>query len=279
MLIVILFVSLGVACKKTENTKTDIPVARVYNKYLYGSQINNIVPLGLSNADSITIVKDYIDKWIRKQLLVYQAEQYLSETEKNVEQQIDDYRSSLLIFKYEQNYIKQKLDTIITDHDVEDYYTNNSSNFILNNQIIKGLFIQVPKNAIDIPKVRKFYKSDKVDDLKELESYCYKYASKYEYFDENWIYFSKIYNNLPETYIRPEDILQKKKYYETEDSTNYYFLKVSDYRLSGSITPLEFIKEDIKSILLNKRKIQLIEKLESNIYNDALNRENFKIIK
>jgi hypothetical protein len=112
-----------------------------------------------------------------------------------------------------------------------------------------------------------------------LESYCYKYASKYEYFDENWIYFSKIYNNLPETYIRPEDILQKKKYYETEDSTNYYFLKVSDYRLSGSITPLEFIKEDIKSILLNKRKIQLIEKLESNIYNDALNRENFKIIK
>ena len=266
-----------VACKQKDNSKTNVHVARVYDKYLNSSQIMNIVPKGLSKTDSANIVKDHIDKWVREQLLMHQAEQYLSQDDKNVEQQIEDYRYSLLIFKYEQNFIKQKLDTSISDKQIEEYYSTHSSNFILNSPLIKGLYIQVAKNAPDIAKVKKIYRSDNTEDIRELESYCYHYASKYDYFDENWIYFDKIYNKIPETYIRPENILQSRKYYEAQDSAYIYLVKISDYKLAGEVAPMEFIKEDIKSILLNKKKIELINELESEIYNDALNHENFTV--
>lgn len=265
------------ACKSGSQKPGDPAVARVYDKYLYKSELDHIVPKGISGNDSAALVKDHIDKWVRRELLMHQAEENLSPDEKNVEQQIEDYRASLLIFKYEQNYIKQKIDTVVSDKDVADYYKKNSSNFIINNPLVKGIFVIVPKTAPDIEKVRHLYRSDDQDDIKALDSYCYNYATKYEYFDEHWIYFNEILRYLPTSYIRPEDILKYHKHYEVQDSLNYYFLKINSYQLAGSVAPLEFVTSDIKSILLNKRKIKMIQELESNIYNNALNRNNFTI--
>jgi hypothetical protein len=266
-----------ISCSRPENKSKDPVIARVYDKYLYKSQIANIVPKNLSITDSQRIVTDHIDKWVRKQLLVSKAEQNLKEDEKNVEQQIEDYRSSLLIFKYEQNIVNHRLDTIINDQQMLDYYTNNSQNFILNNHLAKGIFVQVPRTAPNIYDIRRWYRSDKVEDLKKLESYCFNNATKYEYYDENWRYFNEVYQSLPETYERAENILKYRKNYEAFDSTYNYFVKISDYKLAGSIAPFDFVKNDIRSILLNKRRIQLIQDLEADIYNDALNHDNFNI--
>ena len=110
-----------------------------------------------------------------------------------------------------------------------------------------------------------------------MEQYCYANATKFDYFEDVWRYFPEILKNMPEIYSRPENILKYRKSYEVKDSTYYYFLKISDFRLEGMVTPLELVREDIRSILLNKRKIQLIQELETNIYNDALNRGNFTL--
>jgi hypothetical protein len=273
----IFVVCIFLSCSKTAHKPKDIAIARVYEKYLYKSQIDDIVPKNLSSADSQRIVSDHIDKWVRKQLLVSKAEQNLKEEEKNVEQQIEDYRSSLLIFKYEQNIINHRLDTLISDQQMLDYYTNNSPNFILNNHLAKGIYIQVPRRVQNIYDVRRWYKSDKAEDLKSLESYCYKNASKYEYFDEHWKYFNEVYQSLPETYERAENILKYRKNYEAIDSSYYYFVKITDFKLAGSIAPFDFVRNDIRNILLNKRRIQLIQDLEADIYNDALNHDNFNI--
>jgi hypothetical protein len=276
---IILFLLLGlfIGCTRSGSKNDDPPLARVYEKNLYLSDLKDIIPDGLSPEDSLIVMKDHIDKWIYNQLLLYQADLNLAEEEKNVEQQIEDYRTSLLIFKYEQNYIKQKLDTLITEEEIQEYYNNYSSNFILNNHLLKGLFIRLPRSAPNLWKVRRWYRSGDSEDLKELESYCFENASEYKYFEENWIYLSDILKEMPPIYMRPENLLRYRKYFEVQDSTDYYFLKISDYRLESSVTPLELISDDIKSILLNKRKIQLIQELESNIYNDALNRGNFSI--
>jgi hypothetical protein len=268
---------LALGCGKTSKRGSDPAVAKVYDKYLYSSQVKDIVPREISARDSQIVAKEHIDKWVRNQLLLFQAEEQLSPEEKNVEQQIEDYRTSLLIFKYEQRYLNQKLDTNISDLEIEKYYNEYSSNFILNNNLIKGIYIQVPRSAPEVYKIRNWYSSSNPQNIKDLESYCYNHASKYDYFEENWQPFNVILNEMPETYTRPENILKYRKTYETKDSTCYYFLKISDYRLEGSVAPLEHIKKDIKSILLNKKKIQLIQELESDIYNDALNRGNFVI--
>lgn len=264
-------------CLNSGKKVQEIPVAKVYDRYLFVSQLQDIVPTGLSEEDSVLIVKNYVEKWIRNQLLLFQAEQYLAPEEKDVERQIEDYRNSLLIFKYEQSFINKKLDTLVKEKNIEEYYNNYSSNFILNNNLIKGIFIQVPRSAPEIYKIRSWYRSDNPDNIKQMEQYCYANATKFDYFEDVWRYFPEILKNMPEIYSRPENILKYRKSYEVKDSTYYYFLKISDFRLEGMVTPLELVREDIRSILLNKRKIQLIQELETNIYNDALNRGNFTL--
>lgn len=276
-LLLLLVIGLIISCAQNGNTELDPPVAKVYEKYLYHSDLTDVIPAGLSPEDSLIVTKDHIDKWIHNQLLLYQADLNLTEEEKNVEKQIEDYRATLLIFKYEQEYIKEQLDTLITDEEIEEYYKNYSSNFILNNHLLKGLYIRVPRYAPDIWRVRRWYRSENPEDLTALESYCFEHATEYKYFEEDWVYLSDILKEMPRIYIKPENLLRYRNNYEVKDTNYYHFLKLSDYRLESSVAPLEFIEDDIKSILLNKKKIQLIQKLESNIYNDALNRENFSI--
>jgi hypothetical protein len=275
-----LFLLFGIivfSCSKRRNSQEDPILAKVYDNNLYSSQLTGIIPEGISDQDSLLVVKDHIDKWVRNQLLLHLADMNLDESEKDVEQQIDDYRTSLLIFKYEQNYIKEKLDTLIPDLEIEEYYNSYSSNFLLNTNLVKGRYIKIGRSAPDLWRVRKWSKSDDEEDIKKLETYCYENSAEYSYFEEEWMIFNKVLQDMPKIYMKPETLLSNRKSYEAWDTNYCHFLKISDYRLESSVAPLDYIKNDIKSILLNKRKLQLIQELEANVYNDALNRGNFSI--
>lgn len=266
-----------VACNRQKHNAEDLPIARVYDKFLYASQLEHAIPKGATGVDSLTWVKDYVDKWVRKELILTKAEENLTDEEKDVEKQIEDYRKSLLIFKYEQNLIRQKLDTNVTKDEIEAYYNENGSNFVLNNNIVKALYIKVPRTAPDLWKLRRWYKSDNEEHIKELEAYCYNHADKYDYFDENWVQFDMIRNQMPRIYSSTENILKYRNNIEVRDSTHYYFVRLYEYRMAGDINPLQNVENNIKNIILNKRKIEYTNSLESEIYNDALNRENFNI--
>ena len=202
------------------------PIARVYDKYLNVSDLKDIIPQNLTEMDSLALVKDYIEKWVQKQLILTKAEANLTIEEKDVEKQITDYRTSLLIFKYEQNLIQQKLDTNITATEIEEYHTQNSSNFILNKNLIKGIYLKIPRSAPDMWKVRRWYKSDKEEHIKELDAYCFQHAKEVDYFDNEWIYFGAILEKMPPLYNSPKNILQYRKNIEVRDSTHYYFLRI-----------------------------------------------------
>ncbi|MBN2347400.1 MAG: hypothetical protein JXJ22_01100 [Bacteroidales bacterium] len=265
------------ACRNSESIPKEKPVARVQNKYLYPSDLRKVLSDNMAPADSETVVRDFIEKWVHRQLLLNKAEMNLSDDQKNVDSQIEDYRTSLLIFKYEQSLISQKLDTVVSDQEIEKYYNSNTRNFVLNDNLVKALFIQVPREAPEIYRLRSWYKSDDETNLARMEAYCYQYATKYDYFNDNWVYFSEIEKALPNKIYNPQNQLQYRKYFESQDSLYYYFLKIKEYQLTSMPAPLSFVKSDIKSIILNKRKIQLIKQVESNVYNDALNRGYFNI--
>jgi Fe-S cluster biosynthesis and repair protein YggX len=264
-------------CSDLKRNKKEEPVARVLDKYLYPRDIQDIFPSNISKSDSVIVARDFIEKWIKQQLLLNKAELNLTDAEKNVDKQIENYRTSLLIYKYEQSLIKEKLDTFVSSQEIVDYYNENSSNFLLNANIVKALFLQVPRTSPEIWKARRWYRSENEEDIKKLEDYCYQYATKYDYFNDNWIYFSEIEKILPIKIDNPESYLKYRKFIEIKDSTYYYFVSIKDYRLVGTVSPLETVRENIRNIIFNKRKISLIKELEFEIYNDALNRNNFTI--
>lgn len=273
--LLLIFVGLQ-ACNKQQNQQKK-PIARIHDKNLYLSDIAEIIPDNKSEEDSILIAKNYIQNWIKKQLLLKKAESNLPEESKNIQKQIDEYKTSLLIYRYQQQYIDQKLDTTVTEKEIDTYYENNTSNFTLDQNLVKVLYIELPINSPNLSSVKRWYKSDNEESIMKLEDYCYQYAEKFDDFDNEWIIFDNLIRNIPSNIDNSQRFLRYNTHLEVQDSLYHYLIKINDYKLKGTPAPVSYVRGKIKSVILNKRKHQLIEKLENDIYNEALNRNEFII--
>ena len=189
-----------------------------------------------------------------------------------------DDRYSLIAYEYQTYFIKEHLDTAVDNHEIEAYYKQNIDNFILKQNIVRATFIKVPENAPHLKKIKDLIYSGKEKDANELKSYCLSYAAAYHIADSTWIVFDELVKGSPLAEI-PNKIqfLKANPYYETSGEGYLYFLKVEEYRISDNISPLEFVNDDIKNIILNKRKVELAKQLEDDVYNEAVNDKAFEI--
>jgi hypothetical protein len=167
---------------------------------------------------------------------------------------------------------------VIAQSEVDAYYKNNVDNFILKQNIVQGTFVKVPKNAPRTEKIKELIYSSRDKDKKELKSYCLSFSAAYHISDSIWMVFDELVKNSPLAEI-PNKIqfLKSNPYYETSDDGFLYFLKVDQYRISDNISPLEFVNDDIRNIILNKRKVELAKQLEEEVFNEALNEKEFEI--
>ena len=256
------------------------PVARANNTYLYRDELEGIVAPGTSSADSTSLVEGYVNSWIRKQLLIQEASKKINIDEAAVERKMLDYRYSIIAYEYQTYYIKNNLDTAISNAEIETYYKENIDNFILKQNIVRATFIKVPNNAPRTQKIKELIFSKRDKDEKELKSYCLSFSAAYHISDSTWMVFDELIKNSPLAEI-PNKIqfLRTNPYYETSDDSYLYFLKVVEYRISDNVSPLEFVKDDIKTIILNKRKVELAKQLEDEVFNHAADRKDFEIIR
>lgn len=257
-----------------------VAVARVNDTYLYKDELNGIVTLGVSKEDSAIRIESYINSWIRKQLLIQEAAKKININEAEVERKILDYRFSLIAYEYQSFFVKQNLDTVVSNSQIESYYKENIDNFILKQNIVQATFMKVPKTAPRTNKIKDLIFSRKEKDEKELKSYCLSFSTVYHLSDSTWMVFDELVKNSPLVEI-PNKIqfLKAYPYYETSDDSYLYFLKVVKYRISDNISPLEFVKDDIRNIILNKRKVELAKKLEDDVYNNAASEKEFEVFK
>lgn len=255
-------------------------VARVNNAYLYKDELAGILTGSTTKQDSIERAETYINGWIRKQLLIQEASKKININEAEVERKILDYRFSLIAYEYQSYYIKQNLDTAISAADIEKYYTTNIDNFVLKQNIVQAVFVKVPKSAPRTNRVKDLMFSQKEKDQNELKSYCLSFSTAYHLSDSAWMVFDELVKNSPLAEI-PNKIqfLKANRYYETSDDSYLYFLKVAKYRISDNISPLEFVRDDIRNIILNKRKVELAKKLEDEVYNKAVSEKEFEVFK
>jgi len=268
---------LGHGCSLFEGNNKEEPLARVLEQYLYPSDISDAIPAGTSKQDSMILARRYADTWVRDQLMLNQAEQALTEEQKDFEKQIAEYRRSLLIFSYRQKLLQQKLDTVVSESEIQSYYQDNINNFILGQNVIMGTFIKVPLSAPRIDELRGWSRSNGKDDLDQMEKYCISYADKYSDFNDTWVYFPSIKTQLPMQISQPSRYLRYNRNIETTDSLFRYFLHVADHLPEGEIAPIEMVTDDITNIIMNKRKIEFFQDMEQMVYNDGVSRNQFEI--
>lgn len=254
------------------------PVARVNNTFLFKDELAGIVSNGTSREDSLSRIQSYVNSWIRKQLLIQEATRKIDINEAAVERKILDYRYSIIAYEYQNSYIKENLDTMVSDQAIEAYYKDNIDNFILKQNIVKASYIKVPKSAPRTQRIKELIFSERPTDRNELKSYCLSFSSAYHLSDTSWIAFEELVRNSPMIEIPNKiEFLKSNPYYESSDASYLYFLKVEEYRISDNISPLEFVRDEIRNIILNKRKVELAKRLEDEVYSEAEGKKEFEI--
>ncbi len=254
--------------QKTFSSK-EKPVARVFNEYLYPSDLEGIVPKGTSSSDSALLVQSYIENWVRQTVILKQATDNVELDQDALEKQLETYRQSLIIYSYEQQLIAQSLDTTVSNAQIKKYYDENKDNFELKKSIVKATYAKIPKNALKIELAKRWFNSSKPKDRNELETYCMQFADSYSLVDTAWLYLDELSLNIPLDKFSEASILQKNNYINFSDKDFVYLVKIKDYMYKEDLSPLEFETENIKNIIINKRKIELIDKMENQVYQKA----------
>lgn len=277
ILLLTLFLFLVQSCALFRKDAQEEPVARVFETYLYPSDLEKVIPSGANPEDSALFAKRYTETWVKDLLMQHRAEQALTEEQMDFKSQIEEYHRSLLIYTYRQKLLQQKMDTVVNESEIQAYYQENSKNFVLNQNVIKGTFIKVPLSAPDLDQLSRWSWSNREQDLDQMEKYCITYAEKYSDFNDTWVDFISIKDQLPVRISDPVRYLNSYRNINTSDSMFRYLVHISEFLTVGEVAPLEMVNEDITNIILNKRKISFIKDLEHRVYTDGVARNQFEI--
>jgi hypothetical protein len=278
--IIILTIILFAGCKEDKTKDKRIPVAEVDNVILYYDELPKLILHGVNDTDSTALIQNYINNWAKRRLMLLKAQENLSEkTRTEIEQQLDETRTNLILYQYQRQMMLEKMDTVITETELENYYSANETSFVLGSNIVKALFIKLPLETPDLLKIKSLARSNDQNDLQQLESICYQFAEKFDDFNEEWVPMDRLSVELQQDIENEENFLKRNTFFETSDSASVFLISIRDYRLRSSLAPFEYVRNDIKRIIWNTRRIEFIQNLENGIYNDALKENSFKIYK
>jgi len=251
------------------------PIVSVFEKTLYKSDIDNAVPEGLNESDSTQSAEAYIKMWINDELIYEKAKQNVSDKER-IDEMVEKYRQSLTVFTYLEQLLKVELSKKISDKDLKDFYDQHPENFKLEENLIKGLFLKVPKSSAEISNLRQWYKSNTSAAKENIEKASIQNTVIYNYFYDRWLSLDDIVSNIPVPINNSSEFVRVNKNFEAQDSSFVYLLHIEEYIQAGSTAPYEYVKASIKDILMNKNRESFLKQFEEDLYKDAISGENIK---
>ena len=268
--IFIAFVSLLCSCKKTQTSNDADVLVRVKDRTLARSEITKLIPRGATSADSLLLAESLVKKWVKDALIFGVASRNLGDDKEEVDKLVEEYRHSLVRYRYQEQLIREKLSAEFQESDKLSYYEQNQKKFVLDKALIKGLFLKIPLDAPGLTDVKGWYKSTSEASLEKIEKYSVQNASIYDYFYDKWVDFDQVMDNIPVHVPDANDFLKANKFVEANDSTYCYLLNIKEYLPVGSVAPYDYAGPQIIEMLTNLRKVEFLRKFEDDLYNDAV---------
>jgi hypothetical protein len=288
-IIILGMLTLFAACKPKPD---GIPIARVLDEYLYLSDLEGVVPPGTLQTDSLEAVQAYIHNWIQQKLLINKAKRNLPGHQKAFEQEIENYRNSLIIFAYQNALIEQTIDTNVTETDIEYYYEENKHQFLLRTNVVRVRFAKlenIPQNTRDRALRERLRENEMIEKLifsneltgdqwLQLSELVTKNSTNFYLDGDSWIYFNDLLKEIPvDAFPTQEDFLRRHRMFRVPDEDYVYFVNILEYRLKEDFSPIEFEREKIRNTILNNRKVRLIESLRNEVMVEGQERNWFEI--
>ncbi len=266
------------SCDTTMTSDSDDAIlARVHKEYLYASDVRDLIPKNTTPHDSIVLVKSYVSNWVQTKLIAHQASRNLTDQQINFDKQLEDYRNSLIIYTYERELINQNLDTVVSEQEIEEYYNKHLGDFELKENIAKVYYTVLDYDLEQEDDFEQIFKLPDSLVFDSLESFSKAYARTYFLDTATWMRFSELQEMVPIENYNRDLFLNNRRFFKLSDGNNVYMLKFVDFKIKDDTSPLDFKRNVIRNIIINKRKIMLVKKVRNDIYNKALQNNEFEI--
>ncbi|MDR0954505.1 MAG: hypothetical protein LBM20_03885 [Rikenellaceae bacterium] len=252
------------------------PLATVGDKKLYAEDVQTLFA-GMTPEDSLKLLSSYVDSWVKQQLKIQQAELAFPDDQERITRMVDDYRNSLLIYEYEKQYIDQRLDTAVSAGEIQAYYETHPDEFRLTVPLIKGVVVRFPVGFRQEGQMRIMALSGRADRLQDLVDVAMKNNLPFREFTD-WVELGEMTAFLPrQSEAESARMLASAPFYEVTQGDNRHFIVMTDVLQAGSLIPLSRAQSTIRTLIVARRKQELVRQMEDDLLNNALLRKEVRI--
>lgn len=242
-------------------------IMEVNGNVLSYDDIVKVMPEDLSGQDSAIFVENYKKRWATNILMYDKALRNVGSTDE-INELAEIYRRELIINEYQQQLIDQEMPELNEDSIIA-FYEKQKEHFPLEEAIVKGIFIKILTSTPNQSKLSRWLSNINDENLDNIMRFCTKTAIYYDFFNDNWVYYSKISSLLPEKMDANDPALSRGTVVLQSDEYSYY-LKIIGICQAGEPKPYEFIRPELMNIMANKQKIDFIHNFQEDLYQKAL---------
>ncbi|MDF0715432.1 peptidyl-prolyl cis-trans isomerase [Muricauda sp. 334s03] len=271
----VLFVSCEGMFNKAEEKE---PLARVDDTFLYKEDIAPLIGDDMTAEDSTVFVTNYINNWASKQLLLSKSKINLPEEKlAEFDRLVSDYRADLYTRAYIEALVNQSRDTAITKNQLEEFYEREKENFKLNEKLVQLRFVGMSKQFLDSDGVEAKIKNWDDSDKRYLDSIAVQFK-KIHFNDSIWVSASRVIEEIPPlTQANEETHLKKTQFFELQDSLEVYLGWVTNVLEVNETAPFDYVEPDIRQLILNRRRLNYVKRLETEIIDEAIKKKEFEV--
>lgn len=248
----------------------------MYDRYLYPADLQGIVPEGTSAEDSAKLCLDFIDTWIKHHLLLQVASENLSTRLPDIEKQAREYRESLLIEAYLQQWSEQNLDTAISLQEIQAFYDENAAQFRLSEDVFRIDYVIAEPEKIERDSIRFWFRN--LDRYREdLDRFCSISCIDYAVDGNQWYSLDDLRRNFPGDEEIAASALESSDWFEVPDADRMAMIRVRERKRKGEAAPLGYTRTDIGKRILNRRHRDLIKDTYRDLFIEGSKRNIFEI--
>ena len=273
----IILILLIISCELENNSKEE-PIARVNDSFLFFYEIQDSLDENMSQNDSMLAVNSAINNWASKKLLYEKAIFNLSNSKQNeLDLLVKSYESDLYISNYEKEWLKTRVDTIVSNDQLQSYYNENKNKFRLRQDILLARFIELPIENFNKTQIVRSFRRLNFQDKIYLDSISLQFKSSFIN-DSVWLRPELFFNKFKiENKINYNRYFKKKRFFEIKDLESLYLVYISDIQKKNDYAPMSYVKPTLVQILLNKRKLEMKKQLKADILKQGIAENNFEI--
>ena len=274
LILLALAVAIGSCNEEAPPSKDDVLLAEAYNKTLYLSDMEGMIPEGMTSEDSSLIINSFRERWLRDAVMMHEAERNIPQ-DLNLDKLVRDYRASLVRLNYEQVLVEELLDSTVTQLELNEFYEKNKEQYQLETPIMRCRFIKIDRTNEELNQLQQWWNNGSEEDMQKVKVFCQNNAAVQQLQDSTWYKIDDIAAYMPPGSLTVDNVGNRRDFIQRE-SDFVYFFKVLELVSKKEIAPLTYIEDQARKVILHRRKSKVLDDMKQKMYEEALRKKQVK---